>query len=249
MISYGVESLLAPGDNYVSPFGLTHDILFGYRFGDVSKEDGGMDKFNDLIKGMEEQMAKTNARLDSTNKAIDARIAALENKPEVADNTKALEGRITTINGRLNQADQKIADLEKRPAVTTREVIREGAASTSNYPISGGSTGFGNAQKVQTVYFSVNSAVLDAKAKAILKTVASSLAAAGNTTVYLNGTASQEGNNATNMVLSMQRAASVTAYLKKMGVTQTILSTSAGDAASKAAVRKDRSVEIFTLGN
>lgn len=256
LLSYTVESLLTPGDNYATPLGLTHDILFGYRFGDISKEDGGMEKVKEVFKGLEEQLAKTNGRLDSASKAADTRMVAIENKPisEAADKSKVdvLESRIATLNGRLTQADQKIAELEKRPATTTtvREVSGNNSGSnTVNYPVSGTPINLGNSTKIQTVYFAVNSAVLDAKAQATLRTVANTLANMSSTAVYLNGTASQEGGKDRNMLLSMERTASVITYLKKIGVTQTILTTSAGNAASKAAVRKDRSVEIYTLGN
>jgi type IX secretion system PorP/SprF family membrane protein len=241
-IAYNVESLLNTSDNYASPLGLTHDILFGYRFGDVSKEDV-TDKTKEVFKGIDDRLARANARIDSLGKADGDRIAALENKPEPVNNTKELESRVNSLNGRMGQAEGEIRDLKNRPTGST---IIQQPASTGNYSTS---VNLGAATKLQTVYFAVNSSELDKKAKNILNQVATELTSRGGSVVYLKGTASQEGDKGRNMILSLERSAAVLSYLQKRGVTQTILTTSEGEEASKAAVRKDRSVEIYTLGN
>jgi outer membrane protein OmpA-like peptidoglycan-associated protein len=244
LFSYGIESLIASfeKDNYLTPFGLTHDILLAYKFGDVGKEEESS-KIKDMFDRLDKQddkLGKVNARIDSLGKTHDERIAALESKPEPVDKTKELGDRVGQLNNRVGQVEKDVKDLQNRPTTTT--------TTTPNYTTT--IPGFsGNATKLETVYFNVNSSELTAAAKKELKAVASSLEGKrSNLVVYVTGNASAEGDKSQNMLLSMERSAVVKSYLEKLGVKQPIFVGSVGEASSNGAVSKDRRVDIFTIG-
>jgi type IX secretion system PorP/SprF family membrane protein len=252
LISYGVESQLNTADNYASPFGLTHDILLGYRFGDAGKDEA-LEKAKETMRALENQVAMVSSKNDSLAKLNNDRLSNLENMTDALEKSKlnsdGLSREVSTLKSRLGSAESKIADLNNRPQTVVQSSAPAYIESSSNnsgntnYAISG----LNNANKLNSVFFAVNSSELSANAKRTLQTVANTLQNRSGA-VVLNGAASQEGDKGKNMVLSMERSAAVKAYLERLGVKQTIFISPMGEEASKAAVRKDRRVDIATIG-
>ncbi len=240
MFAYSVENRFDTQDVYQSPFGLTHDITIGYRFGDT-KTDSENDELRKIKEQLEKQDKMFSSKIDSISKVGGDRVAELETKISAQTATEnANNGTIASLERKVGEAENEIVKLKNRPAQVITNSGGVSVPSTTSV-ITGSASSYA---KSGSVYFENNSAVLGKKAKATLNSILEQMGDKNSSSpINLVGSASSEGNANLNLLLSNRRASAVKAYLEKRGVTRPIFISSEGAISPKS---KDRKVEIFT---
>ena len=249
-LAYTVEGLLDSKD--AGSFGLSHEVLIGYRFGDSRKTEEELKRIKERLDGHDQQIMASGKRIDSLGKTHDDRLANLESKTAAHDqqlnnNKTAIDKTNSDLNaqgGRLTNAEKDIKDLREKGSNNSNSTNIQKSGSDIAY------------RKMGAVFFKVNSSELTAESKSQLDALKAALASKkGNFMIYIAGNASTEGSANDNLLLSLRRSAAVKGYLEKAGITQPVLILANGEEVPETAKqttdperKQHRRVDIIISG-
>src|SRR4051794_41140924 len=201
---------------------------------------------------------KASRQIDARVSPIEGRTAGLEGK------TGQLEGRAGQLESRAGQLETKQGQLEDTQKQTEQQVgqVRT-TAETANQGVSTTNQRISDLDRYQekakeTVYFKINSAVLDPSEKQKLDNIIQQIQNEKGYAIEVAGFADTTGNAARNQILSENRANAVVRYLQQQGnipihriLTPAGMGTSheAADNKTKEGRQKNRRVEVTVLVN
>ncbi len=192
------------------------------------------------------------------SRQIDTRVSPIESR------TGTLEGREGQVEGRAGQLETRAGQLEDGQKQTNQQVgqvkTQADQATQGVTDVNKRVTNLDNYEPTDsaTVYFKINSSVLNDQAKKDLDGIAQKALAAKGYMVEVAGFADTTGNASRNQVLSEQRANAVTRYLEQQGnipihriITPTGMGTSHEAASNEDANgrKMNRRVEVKVLVN
>lgn len=198
---YNIESAI-DNANFNS-LGLSHEIGVAYKFGGILKNTEEMDKLKEDMENLKKQQRITKERLNEQTQRLDS----VQQINDVQD--KSIEELLRQVGDLKTQNESNLKDLldkHEREIKELREKLERLKGNRFQY------------KRIGSVNFGKNSSELDEAGKRKADALKKLLDAKGdNFVIYIAGSASEEGNEQYNLLLSLKRAAAVKQYLTSVG--------------------------------